>query len=115
MADDILIVTYPELSLGYRLAGIETLPASDAKVAAGLVYQAAENKQIGLIGVDETFYEVLDPKFLEEIRKRKKPVIIQIPSVHEPSRVSEIQEYVRGVVERAAGFYLKIELEESKE
>lgn len=115
LVDDILIVTYPELSLGYRLAGVETLPANDPKVAATLIYQAAENRQIGLIGADETFFKVLDPSFLFELRKRGKPVILPIPSVHEPSRISEIQEYVRGIVERAAGFYLKIELEEEIE
>ncbi len=115
MADDILIVTYPELSLGYRLAGVETLPANDPKIAASLIYQAAENRQIGLIGVDETFFAVLDPQFLTGLRKRGKPVILPIPSIHEPSKISEIQEYVRSIVERAAGFYLKIELEEEIE
>jgi vacuolar-type H+-ATPase subunit F/Vma7 len=111
---DILIVTYPELALGYKLAGVETISADNATVAAQLTYQAADNKNIGLIGVDETFYRILDPKFLKKIKKREKPVIIPIPSVHEPSKISEIQEYVRGIVEEATGFYLKIELEDDK-
>lgn len=111
---DILIVTYPELALGYKLAGVETISANNANVAAQLTYQATDNKNIGLIGVDETFYRILDPKFLKKIKKRGKPVIIPIPSVHEPSKISEIQEYVRGIVEEATGFYLKIELEDDK-
>jgi vacuolar-type H+-ATPase subunit F/Vma7 len=110
MAKDILIVSYPELALGYRLGGIDTISANEASIAAELIYQASENDQIGLIGVDETFYRILDPKFLEIIRKRGSPVILPIPSVHEPSQMSEIHKYVRGIVERAAGFYLKIEL-----
>ncbi|MHA1971370.1 MAG: V-type ATP synthase subunit F [Candidatus Hodarchaeales archaeon] len=112
MSKDIVIITYPDLSLGYRLTGVSTITAKNPEEAALLTYKIVKtNSNLGLIGVDETFYKVLDPEFLKKIRNRTEPIIVPIPSVYEPSKATEVQKYVQGLIEHITGFYLKIELE----
>ncbi|MHA1213778.1 MAG: V-type ATP synthase subunit F [Candidatus Hodarchaeales archaeon] len=112
MSKDILIVTYPELTLGYRLAGVLTLSARNPDSAASLIYEVIEhNSNLGLVGVDETFYKALDPEFLKKIRDRSEVIIVPIPSIYQPAKAVEIQKYVQGLIEHMTGFYLKIELE----
>ena len=107
MPNSILIITHPDLAIGYRLAGADAVEAEDGTEAFVHVRNALKDEDIGLIGIDEEFYESLNPRFLEGIKKRGKPLIFSMQTVREGSISAD--DYIRRMTLSTAGVIVKIE------
>ena len=109
MADSILIITQPIFAIGYRLAGAKVLEAENGIDTFNLLQDALKEENIGIIGIDEELYRSLNPRFLETIKKRKKPLILSMQSVEEDSISAE--DHIREITLRTAGIIVKVERE----
>jgi vacuolar-type H+-ATPase subunit F/Vma7 len=105
----ILIITHPILAIGYRLAGASVLEAETGTEAFKLLQNALKDKNIGIIGIDEDLYKSLNPRFLEIIKKHKKPLILSMKSVKDND--ISVEEYIREITLRTAGIMVKVEKE----
>ncbi|MHA2248302.1 MAG: V-type ATP synthase subunit F [Candidatus Hodarchaeales archaeon] len=107
MPSSILVITHPNLAIGYRLAGADVLEAKEGSIAFTLLRNAVKDENIRLIGIDEEFYEIINPRFLEAIKKRGKPLILSMQTVREGGL--SVDEYIRRMTLNTAGVIVKVE------
>lgn len=106
MPNSLLIITHPDLAIGYRLAGADVVEAEDGTEASVHVRNALKDEDIGLIGIYEEFYESLNPRFLEGIKKRGKPLILSMQTVQEGGISAD--DYIRRMTLSTAGVIVKV-------
>jgi vacuolar-type H+-ATPase subunit F/Vma7 len=75
----LVIVTTPDLSEGYRLAGGSVAPASSIAEAEAQLRKLAADQDVAVIGVHAPFWHALSPGLVQELEARSLPVIIDIP------------------------------------
>ncbi len=107
MSNSILIITHPNLVIGYRLAGAEVLEAEEGATAFKYLQNAVKDESIGIIGIDEDLYKFISPRFLEAIKKRGKPLILSMQSVLEGGISTD--EYIKMMTLSTAGVIVKVE------
>ncbi|MHA1944570.1 MAG: V-type ATP synthase subunit F [Candidatus Hodarchaeales archaeon] len=107
MPSSILIVTHPSLAIGYRLAGADVFETDDGSIAFSHLQNAVKDDSIGIIGIDEGLYNSINPRFLEAIKKRGKPLILSMQSVLEGGMSTD--EYIRMMTLSTAGVIVKVE------
>jgi vacuolar-type H+-ATPase subunit F/Vma7 len=81
MPESIVIITNPEVGIGYKLAGVEVFEATNGSEVSSYLKKLIKNPEIGLIGIDEELYDSLNPRLLEAIKKRGKPLVLSIQSI----------------------------------
>ncbi len=107
MPNSILIITHPNLAIGYRLAGAEVFETDDGSNAFLHLQNAVKDESIGIIGIDEELYDSINPRFLEAIKKRRKPLILSMQSTLEGGLSTD--EYIRMMTLSTAGVIVKVE------
>ncbi|MFX0207646.1 MAG: V-type ATP synthase subunit F [Candidatus Hodarchaeota archaeon] len=112
MSDSILIVTNPEVGIGYKLAGVEVFEATTGIEVFTFLKNAVKNPNIGLIGIDEEFYDSLDSRFLETIKKRGKPLILSIQSIEKMEKGTiSVDDYIKHLTLKTAGVIVNVDKE----
>lgn len=106
MLNSLLIITHQDLAIGYRLAGADVVEAKDGTEAFVHVRNALKDEDIELIGMDEEFYESLNPRFLEGVKKRGKPLILSMQTVQEGGISAD--DYIRRMTLSTAGVIVKV-------
>jgi len=107
LPNSLLIITHPNLAIGYRLAGADVVETEDGTEAFEHIRNALKDENIGLIGIDEEFYEKLNPRFLEGVKKRGRPLILSMQTVRE--RGISTDDYIRRMTLSTAGVIVKVE------
>ena len=104
----LVIVTNPETSNGFRLAGVEVFEASVAEEAKNLLVDFINDDSVGIVAIDEDLMEEVDERLKDKIDKLYKPVVIPIP----PKKTVEVSDtrtaYVQSIIKRAIGFDIKL-------
>ncbi len=109
MPRSIIIITHPKYAIGYQLAGVAVLEATNGAEAFNHLKNVIKDEEIGLIGVDEDLYESVNPRFLAAIKKRGKPLILSMQSVKDGS--ISVDDYIRKLTLSTAGVIVKVEKE----
>jgi vacuolar-type H+-ATPase subunit F/Vma7 len=109
LPSSIIIITHPDFAIGYQLAGVAVLEATNGTEAFNHLRNAIKDEDIGLIGVDEELYESVNPRFLAAIKKRGKPLILSMQSVKDGS--ISVDDYIRKLTLSTAGVIVKVEKE----
>ena len=107
MPSSILIITNPNLAIGYRLAGAKVFETEDGSTAFTHLQNAVKDESIGIIGIDEELYKSINPRFLDAIKKRGKPLILSMQSALEGGMSTD--EYIKMMTLSTAGVIVKVE------
>lgn len=114
MPESILIITTPDIGIGYKLAGAEVYEATTASEVTNFLRKTVKEPDIALIGIDEKLYEDLNPRFLENLRKRAKPLVLPIQSIIEKGRMTKnVEDYIRDLTLSTAGVIVNVEKDTS--
>ncbi|MFW9854795.1 MAG: V-type ATP synthase subunit F [Candidatus Thorarchaeota archaeon] len=114
MPDSILIITTPDIGIGYKLAGAEVYEASTASEVTIFLRKTIKEPDIALIGIDEMLFNKLDPRFLEILRKRPRPLVLPIQSVIERGReLKNVEDYIRELTLSTAGVIVNVDKDTS--
>jgi V/A-type H+-transporting ATPase subunit F len=107
LPSSILIITDPNSAIGYRLAGAEVFETEDGSTAFAHLQKIVKDESIGIIGINEDLYKSINPRFLEAIKKRRKPLILSMQSALEGGKNAD--EYIRMMTLSTAGVIVKVE------
>lgn len=103
------------MGIGYSMAGVNVKTTNSEEEAYKILRQEINNTNNGLIAIKEEFYNYIftkDERFTKQLKQLTTPLIISIPSMREIELgKGAIQKYTQRVIERAAGFYIKVDLE----
>ncbi len=110
MSESILIITYPDVGIGYKLAGAEVSEAQNGIEATSLLKKALKDTSIGLIGIDEGLYNEINPKLLESVKKRIKPLVLSIESMKDfDIKSTSVEDYIKKLTLSTAGVIVNVE------
>ncbi len=77
---NICCIADKDSSLGFRLAGVETMEASTQKEALEALQVYRADKQMGIILITEKVMDFLSEELKEKILENPIPLILEIPS-----------------------------------
>jgi V/A-type H+-transporting ATPase subunit F len=104
----LLVLTDPETALGFRLAGIETFSAREAKEAHGLILELLEKREEGVVIINEDFLPSFPEKVQKRIEESLQPVFVPVPHVESWREGEKKEEYLVRLLRRVMGYQIKI-------
>jgi V/A-type H+-transporting ATPase subunit F len=96
-----VVITDPDTSAGYRLAGVEAYDAAGPGQAKELLAALSLKEGIGIVAVSEELLEGLDEKFRDRMERLRIPIVIAIPS-----RLKNVDRrlYIERLMRKAIGY-----------
>ena len=103
------MIVGPEMSTGFRLAGVRVHEANNVEqVSEGLEFALEGNNKIGLVVVDESFIEQVSDRLWNRCESSAVPLVLPLPlgGGEDPEAQGEaVQEMVRSAI----GFTVKLD------
>lgn len=104
----LLIITYPDTSLGFGLAGIEVKEVEEGEDITPFLQGIIEKGEYGLLAVEENLLSNVPEEILKRIRKKGIPVIVPIHTPKSWQTEAEMESYITKLIRRAIGYQVKI-------
>lgn len=101
MSVGLLALCHPEIAAGFALAGIPTIAAPDAPVAADRLRELLDRPAIGLVLLEEGFHRHLPDDLKRQLNRRPLPMVVPFPVATwttEEAAESYIVELLRQVI-----------------
>ncbi len=94
----LLITERTDASIGFRLAGVETVCVRHTDDAEEQLRRAAEDPDTGVLMITPGI-EKMCPDTVSAVRKAGRPLIVSVPDSDSPSQNSDaIGEYIRNAI-----------------
>lgn len=106
----VVIFTDTDSADGFRLAGVDTIEGSEDKVAENkqTLLKLVNDDDVGIVGINEDFYNALDDPTRAKIEKLERPIIVSIPATKQLEISEARHAYLAKMIRRAIGFDIKI-------
>ena len=104
----LVVVTDPETSNGFRLAGVEVFEASSDETANKLLTDFINDDSVGIVAIDEDLMENVDERLKDKIEGLYKPVVIPIPPKKTVKLSDNRTAYIQSIIKKAVGFDINI-------
>lgn len=102
------VITDPDTTLGFRLAGIEVTEVTDADEAAERLLALLRAKETGIVLYNEEYRSALPEPYQAAMEESLTPIFFAIP-VARTGRISERrEEYLARLLRRTIGYQVKI-------
>lgn len=75
-----IVLTTPELELGYRLAGVATRPVGSSAEAAQALQELLDRDEDDVIAVHEPFFHDLERPLRRRIETLASPLVVAMPA-----------------------------------
>lgn len=105
--DRILVITYPETALGFRMAGADVLEIERGRESPDIIEKVVEEGRYGLLIVEEGLLDKVPEDVEKRIRKRGRPVLVSIRSPQSWEEGPK-EPYIAKLLRRAIGYHIKI-------
>lgn len=106
----LLVVTTPELALGYRLAGATAIEADSAGSAARALEELVERED-GVIAVHEPYFHALDRGLRARLDALRWPLVVPLPSGQAAETAPERRERLLQMLWQAVGYEITFDSE----
>jgi vacuolar-type H+-ATPase subunit F/Vma7 len=110
----LLILTRPNLLPGFHLAGVDAFAAEDAQRAQEVIDVWIEEREEGLLAIDEDLLACLEPAFLKRLRAAPHLPYLAIPGAGKTGPTVSARHRVADMIRRAIGFHITFKGEEER-
>ncbi|MDH3727458.1 MAG: V-type ATP synthase subunit F [Myxococcales bacterium] len=102
------VITTPQSSTGFALAGVSVFPEADGMSAARRIELLISKSKTGVVMIEEALYRDLPEDLKRMMRHKAIPVIIPIPG---PSWGAEstAHDYIVDILRRAIGYRVRLQ------
>lgn len=104
----LIVITYPDTSLGFSLAGVEVKEVEEGGDITAVLNDIIKTGEYGLLVVEEKFLAKVDEGVLKRIRKAGIPVIVPIDTPRSWQTETEMESYIARLIRGAIGYQVKI-------
>jgi len=103
-------ILHPDLARGFALAGVDVTTYTDTHEGQQALATAVESLGYGLVVVEQSLLDSLDPRTREAVYARNIPLVIAVPGElrWEPAKAEAADDYVAALIRRAVGYQLNI-------
>lgn len=98
------------LAAGFSLTGVSVEVAVDAAAAREAVREAVENRECGILLLDEELFNSFAERERDLLLQRTSPLVVLLPGEMRWVEVEEVarDDYVADLIKRAVGYQLNI-------
>ncbi|OGV97027.1 MAG: hypothetical protein A2Z59_05975 [Nitrospinae bacterium RIFCSPLOWO2_02_39_17] len=104
----IIVITYPDMAVGYRFAGVEVIEVAREDNFAEVMNKVMEREDLGVIAIEDTILNSLSEPFIKRIGKMAMPVIVPISTPVKWKSEKVVESYIARLIRRAIGYQIKI-------
>jgi vacuolar-type H+-ATPase subunit F/Vma7 len=104
----ILIITFPSMAVGYRLAGTEVLEVREDDNFTEILNSVLKIDDLGILCVEESILNDVPEPFMRRIGKLAMPLIVPITTPATWKGRKEGESYITRLIRRAIGYQIKI-------
>jgi V/A-type H+/Na+-transporting ATPase subunit F len=97
----LVVVTSPELALGFQLAGIEACAVPDTERASAVVADLLDSLDVGLIAISQDLMAAMDEPLRRRLDASLRPVVVTIPGA---TGATGCQDHIADLIRHAVGF-----------
>lgn len=107
----IAAVFQTDVHYGFSLAGIQSYGCSSHKEQAEKLSELLEDREIGMIIIDEDFIDSIDASRRKELLKQTRPLLVPVPGDLRWSDSEEISrdDLIHQLIRQAVGYQLNIQ------
>jgi vacuolar-type H+-ATPase subunit F/Vma7 len=103
MTRGVRVVCRPSLRDGFALAGVQALPALDAREAALILDDLLGRSEVGVVLVEESLFETLSETRRRALEQRTLPLVVPFPGPR-PEETPTAELYLVQLLRRAIGY-----------
>ena len=107
----LLIITHPQLAVGYRLAGVDVEEVRNSQEAQRLLESIVQGgREFGIVGIDEDLFNGFDDKVVKKIDDWGIPLVVPFPSsdLYRWVRKKRDEDYAASLIRSAIGYQIKL-------
>lgn len=104
----ILIMTYPEAAIGYRLSGADVLEFREDEAIRSSLEEILKNKVYGLLAVEEGMLKHVPEDLMKKIAREGMPVVVPINTPKGWYGAETAESYIARIIRKAIGYEVKI-------
>jgi vacuolar-type H+-ATPase subunit F/Vma7 len=97
--------------MGFGLAGVHLVPCANSEEAVAAVQSLLENRDQGIVIVEEELIADIDPHVKAELLKRPVPLVVPIPGELIWKNTDEVprDDLIARLIRQAVGYQLNIQ------
>lgn len=111
----LLVLTRPELSTGFALAGVDAYAAADVETAVDLIEHWLAAGENGLLVIDDALLSKMDPAFIRRLESAAQLPFLAIPGGEGAGEVLYRHKRISELTRRAIGFHSIFKTEKPEE
>jgi len=104
----VLVITYSDIAVGFRLAGVDVITPRKDKEISDLLEECLNHNEYGLVAVEEAFLSNLNEWTRKKLDKAGKPIIVPISTPQKWARKEAADTYLTRLVRKAIGYQIKL-------
>lgn len=104
----ILVITYPNMALGYRLAGVDVIQVVEGDDYVEIMNKALKTEDLGILAVEDAILNKLPESFVKRIGKAAMPLIVPVSTPAKWKGEKKGESYIARLIRRAIGYQIKI-------
>ncbi len=108
MSQTVLVVCRPEVAGGFALAGLRTLEVASAALAADRLRELQRQPDVGVIMVEDTFYDRLPEELNREFTRRPLPMLVPFPGPRWQARPEGAEAYIVELLRQVVGYRVRL-------
>jgi vacuolar-type H+-ATPase subunit F/Vma7 len=93
---------------GFALAGLPTHEVSSLPDAAALLHELVRREDVGVLLVEQSVLDALDPATARDMSRRPVPIIVPFPSPSWRERERAPESLVLELLQRAIGYRVRL-------
>ncbi|MBE7415543.1 MAG: ATPase [Deltaproteobacteria bacterium] len=105
---ELLVITGPGASLGFRCAGVDTLEVKEDADISGTLLDIQSAGKYGLVAIEERLLERVPELAMKRLRKKGLPIIMPISLPLKWGEAGAAESPVVRLIRRAIGYQIKI-------
>jgi vacuolar-type H+-ATPase subunit F/Vma7 len=104
----VLVITYEDVAVGFKLAGVDVMTPRNDEDLSGLFESCIKNNEYGLVAVEESFLSRLHEGTRKKLDRAGKPIVVPISTPRKWARIEEADTYMARLIRKAIGYQIKI-------
>lgn len=108
MGYDVRVVCRPEVAAGFALAGLPTVEAGNPEEGAGRIMALSSQPEIGVILVEDAFYDALPDDLRKDLGRRVLPMVVPFPGPAWGEKAEGAEAHIVEILRQAIGYRVRL-------
>lgn len=108
MAFGVRVLSRPEVGAGFQLAGVRSVDARGADDARERVEELLSVPEIGVVLIEEGFYNALPETLRRQLGRRPLPMVVPFPEPAWTGRAELAEAYIVDLLRQVIGYRVRL-------